>query len=224
MVTSSFFKSKPYQLAATSSLFLLLMATGYPSALAANSSIKNSDTALFLKAGNSKTVDRYQKTLRQHALDIQQALSTGHYAEITESIHPTRGVRFSMYGRVLPELDKVFSRAQFAQYLRESRIRFTWGDLDGTGDLLIQPLPEYLNTWVAADTFNGTTPSINVFKHNGNMINNLKEIYPNSEVVEYYFAGTEQYSGMDWRIMRLVFEEYQGQRYLVAIVNEQWTV
>ena len=29
---------------------------------------------------------------------------------------------------------------------------------------------------------------------------------------------------MDWRILRLVFEEYQGKRYLVAIVNEQWTV
>ena len=28
---------------------------------------------------------------------------------------------------------------------------------------------------------------------------------------------------MDWRIMRLVFEEYQGKRYLVAIVNQQWT-
>ena len=165
-----------------------------------------------------------KQSLAQQAQRIQTVLANGDYDHIITDIHPIRGVRFSMYAYVRPEVDKVFSREQFAQYLRESRIRFTWGDLDGTGDLLIQPLPEYLNTWVAADTFKGTTPSINVFKHNGNMINNLKEIYPNSEVVEYYFAGTEQYSGMDWRIMRLVFEEYQGQRYLVAIVNEQWTV
>ncbi len=165
-----------------------------------------------------------QQTLAQQAQRIQTALANGDYDHIITDIHPTRGVRFSMYAYVRPEVDKVFSREQFAQYLQASRIRFTWGDLDGTGDLLIQPLPEYLKTWVAADTFKGTTPSINEFKHSGNMINNLKEVYPSSEVVEYYFAGTEQYSGMDWRIMRLVFEEYQGHRYLVAIVNEQWTV
>ena len=29
---------------------------------------------------------------------------------------------------------------------------------------------------------------------------------------------------MDWRTMRLVFEEYQGKYYLVAIVNDQWTI
>lgn len=29
---------------------------------------------------------------------------------------------------------------------------------------------------------------------------------------------------MDWRAMRLVFEDYQGKSYLVAIVNDQWTV
>ena len=225
MVTSSFFKSKPYQLAATSSLFLLLMATGYPSALAANSSIKNSDTALFLKADNGKTVDRYQKTLRQHALDIQQALSTGHYAEITESIHPTRGVRFSMYGRVLPESDKVFSRAQFAQYLRESRIRFTWGAKDGTGDPLIIPLPEYLQTWVAAKDFDNTSIGVNELDQYGvYTIKNLQTIYPSSEVVEFYYNGSDEYDGMDWRALRLVFDSYQGRRYLVAIINDQWTI
>jgi hypothetical protein len=29
---------------------------------------------------------------------------------------------------------------------------------------------------------------------------------------------------MDWRVLRLVFDNYQGKRYLVAIVNDQWTV
>ena len=86
------------------------------------------------------------------------------------------------------------------------------------------PLPEYLETWVDGDTYNNASISVNEFKHSGNMINNLKEIYPNSEFVEFYHKGSEQYSGMDWRILRLVFDEYQGKRYLVAIVNEQWTV
>jgi hypothetical protein len=29
---------------------------------------------------------------------------------------------------------------------------------------------------------------------------------------------------MDWKVLRLVFEEIQGKYYLVAIVIEQWTI
>ena len=114
---------------------------------------------------------------------------------------------------------------QYLQYLRESNIRFTWGAKDGTGDPLVIPLPEYLQTWVNANTFNdGAKITINESQVNGNSINNLNEIYQNSDFVEFYSAGSEQYGGMDWRGMRLVFDEYQGKRYLVAIISDQWTI
>ena len=168
--------------------------------------------------------DVSQQTLRQQALRIQRALANKDFTRIINDIHPTRGVRFSMYAYVRPETDKVFSREQFAQYLAQPKIRFTWGERDGSGEPLVIPLPEYLETWVDGDNYNNASISINEFKHSGNMINNLKDIYPNSEVVEFYYKGSEEYEGLDWRIMRLVFDKYQGKRYLVAIVNEQWTV
>ncbi|MFP3354960.1 hypothetical protein R0K04_26795, partial [Pseudoalteromonas sp. SIMBA_153] len=65
---------------------------------------------------------------------------------------------------------------------------------------------------------------VNEFKNNGNSINNLKQIYQTSDVVEFNYKGTDEYDGMDWRVLRLVFDEYQGKRYLVAIINDQWTV
>jgi len=52
----------------------------------------------------------------------------------------------------------------------------------------------------------------------------LRKIYQNDDYVEFYHNGSEQYSGMDWRAMRLVFDEYKGRRYLVAIISDQWTV
>ncbi len=165
-----------------------------------------------------------QQTLAQQAQRIQTALANGDYDRIITDIHPMRGVRFSMYAYVRPESDKVFSRAQFAQYLKEPKIRFTWGDLDGTGELLIIPLPTYLNTWVDAKKFNNSQMTVNHFESRGNMINNVKNIYQHSDVVDFYYKGTDEYSGMDWRGMRLVFDDYQGQRYLVAIINDQWTV
>ena len=56
------------------------------------------------------------------------------------------------------------------------------------------------------------------------MINNVNEAYPNSDVVDFYYKGSDKYDGIDWRGMRLVFEDYQGKRYLVGIINDQWTV
>lgn len=165
-----------------------------------------------------------QQTLEQQALRIQQALANKDYASITNDIHPTRGVRFSMYAYVRPESNKIFSREQYAQYLQQSKIRFTWGEKDGTGELLIEPLPTYLDTWVNAKKFNNASVSINNLTNNGNSINNLRQIYQYADVVEFYTAGSEEYAGMDWRVLRLVFDEYQGKRYLVAIINDQWTV
>lgn len=165
-----------------------------------------------------------QQTLTFQARRIKNALAAKDYAAITDDIHPTRGVRFSMYAYVRPESDKVFSRKQYAQYLEQSKIRFTWGQKDGTGDVFIVPLPAYLATWVKANTFNDqSTVSVNDSKASGNSISNLAKVYQNADFVEFYHHGSEHYSGMDWRALRLVFDEYQGRRYLVAIISDQWT-
>ncbi|WP_372863051.1 hypothetical protein [Psychrobacter sp.] len=220
MTLLSTFKDRSSKLTVGCALALALAATGCQSSAESNIATPNQSN------GHSSTPvvsDISQQTLKQQALRIQRALANKDFARITNDIHPTRGVRFSMYAYVRPETDKVFNREQFAQYLQQSKIRFTWGEKDGTGDLLVTPLPTYLDTWIDASKFNNASISINESQHSGNMINNLKKIYPNSEVVEFYHKGSEEYAGMDWRIMRLVFEEYEGKRYLVAIVNEQWT-
>lgn len=214
-------KSHLYKLSVAVCFTSILSITGCQSSAESNVNTSN-------QSNNNSTTpivsDMSQQTLRQQALRIQRALANKDFARITNDIHPTRGVRFSMYAYVRPEADKVFSREQYAQYLQQSKIRFTWGELDGTGDLLVIPLPEYLDTWVSAQKYNNSTISINEFRQTGGMINNVRDIYQNSDVVEFYYKGSDEYDGMDWRIMRLVFDDYQGRRYLVAIINDQWTV
>lgn len=213
MITANF-----YKLATSSGLVLAFAMTGCQSPAA------TSPTNHQNNASSATTINTSQQNITQQALHIQRALAHKDYASIINNIHPARGVRFSMYAYIRPESDKVFSRAQFAQYLQQSKIRFTWGDLDGTGELLVTPLPTYLETWVQADTFNNTPISLNKIKPTGNMINNVKDIYPQADVVDFYRKGSEKYSSMDWRVLRLVFDEYQGKRYLVAIISDQWTV
>ena len=220
-ILPTFFKGKSATWASSSLLLFTLAATGCQSASESSEAIVSQSTSI---SSTPISADISQQTLRQQALRIQRALANKDFSRITNDIHPTRGVRFSMYAYVRPETDKVFSRGQYAQYLHQSNIRFTWGEKDGTGDVLITPLPTYLDTWVDGKKFNNANISINEFKNNGNSINNLKEIYQASDVVEFYYKGTDEYDGMDWRVLRLVFDEYQGKRYLVAIINDQWTV
>ncbi|WP_201590620.1 hypothetical protein [Psychrobacter sp. Pi2-51] len=221
-ISPAFFKKKSATLASSSLLLLTMTVTGCQSVSESSEAIVSQPTSSSSMPSNA---DSSQQTFKQQSLRIQHALANGDYASITNDIHPTRGVRFSMYAYIRPETDKVFSRGQYAQYLQQSKIRFTWGEKDGTGDLLITPLPDYLSNWVAASAFDQNAEiSINSSKAMGNSINNLNKIYQNSDFVEFYSNGSEKYSGMDWRAMRLVFEEYQGKRYLVAVINDQWTV
>ena len=160
----------------------------------------------------------------QDAIYIKQALAYQNYAAITPLIHPTRGVRFSMYAYVDPKSDKIFSRAQFTQYLKADRIKFTWGEQDGTGYPYIMPLPSYLNNWIDGGKYKAIAPTFNQFQGFGNSLNNLQKVYPKADFVEFYNKGSREYDGMDWRALRLVFEDYKGKRYLIAIINDQWTI
>ena len=210
-----------YRMATGGVLVFALGATGCQYTAESGTAATNQPTA---NTSVPVVSDMSQQTLRQQAMRIQRALANNDFARIIDDIHPTRGVRFSMYAYVHLDKDKVFSREQFAQYLQQPKIRFTWGEKDGNGDLLVTPLPTYLKTWVDAKKFNDARIKINEFESRGNMINNVKEAYPKSDVVDFYYKGSAKYDGIDWRGMRLVFDEYQGKRYLVGIINDQWTV
>lgn len=57
------------------------------------------------------------------------------------------------------------------------------------------------------------------------MLENQFEVYENPIIVEYYFSGFDpEYEGIDWRSLRLVFEQYEGSWKLVGIINNQWTI
>lgn len=153
---------------------------------------------------------------------ILKALSQGKFDVLQNTIHPEKGVRFSMYAYVSDE-DKVFTADDFKKYAG-SPVKFTWGKTDGEGKNLILSLPEYLRTWVYRRNFADSKLSINTFQGSGNSKNNLKKKYPGADFTENYISGSEKYSGMDWNSLRLVFEKFKGKYYLVGVINDQWTI
>ena len=205
----------------------LLISACTPATITGIPATINSQSGSINTSGTTQNLSKLSKQTQilQQAQQIQEYLATDNYKALTPYIHPIKGVRFSMYAYVQKETDKVFSREQFATYLQQSRIKFTWGAKDGSGELYITTLPDFLNSWVAAEQYDFKAATFNKFQGSGNSLNNLKEAYPYADFVEFYHSGKNpEYAGIDWRAMRLVFEEYQGKYYLVVIVNDQWTV
>lgn len=166
-----------------------------------------------------------EQALLDQASAIRLILAKKDYNKLISHIHPTAGVRFSMYAYVQPKKDKVFSQAEFKKYLTQPATKFTWGEYDGSGEPAIMSLPEYLNDWVVKkDGFEQATPIVNAFKGTGNSINNLLSIYPHHQFVEFYHAGSQKHDHMDWRCLRLVFAPHEGKLYLVGVITDQWTI
>ena len=102
-----------HKLAVASCLTLLFMTTGCQSSATPETETKPVTPIKVPEQEPIKPPTRpqtSQQTLTQQALDIQKALATKDYASITNHIHPTRGVRFSMYAYVHLDKDKVFSQ------------------------------------------------------------------------------------------------------------------
>lgn len=171
----------------------------------------------------SRTKITKDQSLKKINEDIIQALKDKNFKKFVEFIHPEKGVRFSMYAFVNPKEDKKFSKADFIRY-QPAKTLFTWGTMDGSGDLYRATIRDYLVDWVYSKDFATAQVSLNAFQGKGNSLNNVKEIYPNADFTENFIKGSEANSGMDWKCLRLVFEEFQGTYYLIGVVNDQWTI
>lgn len=174
-------------------------------------------------AGKVQNNAAKETVLKQNNDEVLQALKNKDYKAFASWIHPEKGIRFSMYGFVDSKEDKHFSRADFEKYL-PTKTLFTWGAEDGSGDPYKATINDYLGKWVFSKDFTASQYSLNKFMGGGNSLNNLKEMYPKNDFTENYIKGTEKYGNMDWKTVRFVFEEFQGKYYLVAVVNDQWTI
>lgn len=163
-----------------------------------------------------------EKTIVNLNNEIVTLLKSKNYSKLSQYIHPEKGIRFSMYSFV-SDNDKSFSKVDFEKYIQTDE-KFTFGHKDGSGAIYTVSLKDYLTNWVFKKDFSHAKINYDNFEGKGNSLNNIKEKYPNAVIVENYLAGTVEYSYMDWNSLIFVFEKIENQYYLVAIVDNQWTV
>ncbi|NMA84729.1 MAG: hypothetical protein GX962_12815 [Epulopiscium sp.] len=174
---------------------------------------------------NQESATRQINPLLLYSQEVIEALKNKDIGAIQKMIHPTKGVRFSPYSYIDVENDLVFSAEEFGT-LFTSATPLTFGAYDGSGEPITVSFKEYYDRFVYdVDFADAEMIGRNVSIGKGNTVNNIEEAYPEAAFVEYYFSGfNPEYAGIDWRSLRLVFEEEQGKYYLVGVIHDEWTI
>ena len=158
------------------------------------------------------------------AEQVIAALAQKDMEKLAEFVHPDMGVRFSPYAFVREE-HQVFMPEELPPLVGSEEV-YTWGAYDGTGDPIELTFDGYYEEFVySADFANPEQMAVDERLGQGNSINNIGEFYPGASFVEYHFSGfEEEYEGMDWESLRLVFVAEDSAWWLVGVVHDEWTI
>lgn len=165
-----------------------------------------------------------QDSIKATGRQVLELLKAHNYAELIKYFS-NDGVLFSPYGFIDTAKSKKLTPEDFLQAIDKKWV-LNWGAFDGTGEPIKLTVPAYLKKFVYnADYLNAEALGFDEVMKQGNSLNNLKTIYPKHHFIDYYFSGFDQkYNGMDWTSLKLVFENENGQYFLVALIHDQWTV
>ncbi|MET3683318.1 hypothetical protein ABID56_001413 [Alkalibacillus flavidus] len=172
----------------------------------------------------STTQDSPENFIIDRSVQIIEQLANENYEAVAEHVHDEQGVLFSPYVNVSDD-DLVFNAEEVATFA-SSEETYNWGNQDGSGKPIELTPMEYHNEYLFQKDYTSYDERhVNEFKERGNTINNIEDEFPDAYVVEYYVEGSDEYEGMDWYAINLVFEQNNnGEWKLVAIVNDQWTI
>ncbi len=175
-----------------------------------------------------KLIDSEQTdSILSEAIIVMNLLKSKDMVNLAPHIHPTKGVRFSPYTHISEQDDLGFSSQEIEtlSLLQSSQI-YTWGVYDGSGE----PIEETFNNYYDRFVYDVDFANPHVIGNNrgigtGNTMSNIDDVYPDGVFIEFHFYGFDpQYTGMDWKSLKLVFEEYNGVWYLVSIIHDEWTI
>jgi hypothetical protein len=162
--------------------------------------------------------------LKKQAMQVLDMLSRKDFESLAGQIEPGGTLLFSPYGYIDTASARRFDRVSLP-VLGKLKDKLLWGQYDGSGEDIRLSAEEYMARF-ANDKSYAQSDSVLVNRSvgPGNSANNLADVFPGCDYVEFYCEGSDQYSGMDWGALRLVFRTVGDKVYLVAVVHDQWTI
>lgn len=144
------------------------------------------------------------------------------YAALAQFVHPSFGVVFSPGATIDLRTARCFTPQQVVK-LEGDSAKYLWGtDDEGPIELTVE---EYL-TQYACDRDYCSAPVLGIDQaiRRGNSLDNTADCFPNCRYVEFCYPGTAEQEYCDWSSLRLVFEDYQGEMKLTAVIHSEYTI
>lgn len=163
-------------------------------------------------------------TKEEAANAVVQALNDKDTDKLRELIHPTKGILFSPYVYIQKDTAQKFAKDTLPSF--DDKALYVWGEHDGSGETIKMTFKEYYEKFVYDhDYVNSEKLGADEVIQTGNMVNNIKEIFPDSYIADYHFSGFDKsFEGIDWASLVVVVEQHEDNWYVVAIARTQWTV
>lgn len=163
------------------------------------------------------------RTLVDAAYEVLESIRNRDYIALSQSVHPGKGVTFTQYSYVT---DDSGLTADEMKQAAANNASLNWGEYDGSGEPILLTFEEYFARFVYNESYiDAPVIGVNYIVRKGNSVENVTEIYPEAQFVEFHFPGIDpEYEGMDWCTLKLVFEPYDDSLKLVAVIHSEWTI
>ncbi|EDL64077.1 hypothetical protein [Bacillus sp. SG-1] len=159
--------------------------------------------------------------IKEKADNMLHALLKKDMDTVAGFVHSKKGLLISPYVNLTKE-DVVLKKQEVAG-VYELNETYTWGYEAGSGKPIEATPKEYFQRYQDFAEFDKVI--VDDIEQRGNVTMNIKEYFPDSQVVEFYKDGTEENSNMDWSSLYIVLQEdSEGEWKAVALVSGQWTI
>lgn len=151
---------------------------------------------------------------------VLELLSKKDFESLKAFVTPNSKVLFSPYLYIDSKVAQKLSVSE----LIDNKVKLNWGIYDGRGEPINATIDDYFSEFVSnKDFLKSDEITLNSTIVRGSSKNNILNVFPNSQQVEYYVKGTDKNQNKDWNSLILVFEEKNSKYYLIAVVHNEFT-
>lgn len=186
-------------------------------------SVRNGEIYYTYELDSLERLDWWITTPKFQASVLMKAIHEKDFNELEKYIFPWDALIFSPYINVLDNVVGISWENITQTYNWDDK--FVWGHFQWSWKPIEMTFEGYFEEFVYDKNYYNNSEIIyeNVVQR-WNMINNIKDMFPNSYVVEFYLAPKNSEIDMDWTSLNMVFKKKWVNRYLEAVVHDEWTI
>ncbi len=160
--------------------------------------------------------------LARLASGVADCIAREDYETLSQYVHPVYGLVFSPYSTVNLGSNQCFTPQRVAAADKDKTV-YVWGVKYGSNEpIQLTTRQFFAEILYDQDYAKAPVMGFNTVLRSGNALENVTAAFPGSQFVDLCFPPSSG-EGTDWRILRMVFEDYEGTMKLSALIHSEYT-